>query len=309
MKIVSGIKLSLVAFTFFAGSARAGTVLGGFDTTRAGSFSPEFGASMTAFRANFATNFPAAAFNSSSNLTSAFLNSIDVLVLSAVFGPTTEITPLTSSEQTALMNFVSAGGAALLFADNDIQFQAASQSILSPFGMDCTGVIAGSVSASVTNVLHPVANGPFGAVTNYTIAAYPGWFDALGPNAIGIAILDPNSQVSLAAIPPGALSAVSGGVVLFSDSTIDDGSFSGSVVTLVDNALSYVLTAQERPTLLITPTNASVLVSWATSTSGYRLQQSTDLRSGVWNDQALTGANQTVVAGTNSHSFFRLIKP
>ena len=93
--------------------------------------------------------------------------------------------------------------------------------MVQPFGLDCTGVIAAyDVPATVTNLTHPVANGPFGVVSNYIIHAYPGWFDALGSNAVAIATLNQNSQVCLAAIAPGVLSRNSGAVVFFSDSTI-----------------------------------------------------------------------------------------
>ncbi len=290
-------------------SANGAISVGCLDATRAGDYSPQFGASMSAFRANLATNFPGAAFSSTSTLTSGFLNSVDVLVLSAVFGSTTEITPLNSAEQAALLNFVLAGGAALLFTDNSFQFQSAGQSLVTAFGVNCTGLLPGSVSATVTNLSHPVANGPFGAVTSYTIASYPGWFDTLGPDATGVAVLDPNNQASLAATAPGALASASGGVVFFSDTTIDNGSFYGSVVTLVDNALSYVLADRIRPILSITQSNSFLIVSWATNVFGYRLQQSANPASGVWTDQPLTGPNQAAMAVTNSQAFFRLIKP
>ncbi len=265
---------------------------------------------MTSFRANITSNFPAATFQSTNTLTSNFLNSIGLVVITAVSGSTTEITPLSAAEQTALTNFVSGGGAALLFADNDLQFQPASQSMVQPFGLDCTGNIVGSVMATVTNLSHPVADGPFGAVSNYTIASYPGWFDVLGSNAVAIAILNPNSQVSLAAFAPGVLSHGSGGVVFFSDSTITDGSYTNTLPTLVDNAIDFVLTSPARPTLFIARTNiTSVIVSWATNFTGFRLQKTADLASGTWTNQSTTGVNEAVVAASNSATFFRLIKP
>jgi hypothetical protein len=303
-------KLFLLLIGSFAVSVKGAIVIGCFDTDRAGIFSPSSGTSMTSFRANIVSNFPTATIQSTNTLTSNFLNSIDLVVITAVGGSTTEITPLSAAEQTALTNFVWGGGAALLFADNDIQFQPASQSMVQPFGLDCTGNIAGSVIATITNLSHPVADGPFGAVSNYTVASFPGWFDSLGPNAVSIAILNPNSQVSLAAIAPGMLSSTSGGAVFFSDSTINDGSFVNTLPTLVDNAIGFVLNPPARPTLFITGTNGnSVNVSWATNFTGFRLQETKNLNSNAWTDQSLTGLNQAVVVLSNSATFFRLIKP
>ena len=291
-------------------SAKAGTVIGCFDINRASSYSPSSGSETTSFRDNIASNFPGATFQSTNTLTSNFLSSVNLLVLGVAFSGTSEITPLSGTEQAALTNFVLAGGALLIFADNDLQFQPASQSEVQPFGLDCTGSIAGSVAATVTNLSNPVADGPFGKVTNYTIASYPGWFDALGSNAVAIAILNPNSHVSLAAIAPGVLSATSGGVVFFSDTTIDNNSFTtaNAVPALVDNAVEFALTPV--PTLFITKMNdTSVMVYWATNVPGFRLQQTTNLLSAAWTDQSLTGLNEAVVTVSNSAAFFRLIKP
>ena len=301
--------LILFAIAPLAMTVNGGIIIGCFDTSRAGAFSPSTGSSMTSFRANIASNFPSATFQSTNLLTSNFLDSINLLVVTAVSGGTTEITPLSAAEQGALTNFVLAGGATLLFADNDIQFQPASQSMVQPFGFDCTGNIPGSVMATIANLVSPVADGPFGAVTNYTVASYPGWFDILGPHAMGIATLNPNGEVSLAAIAPGVLSGTSGGAVFFSDSTINDGSFTNTLPVLVDNAIDFVLAKPARPTLFISNNSTSVTVFWATNFTGFRLQQTTNLVSPSWTDQSLTGVNTTVVTTSNEATFFRLIKP
>jgi hypothetical protein len=300
----------LLVILSLAMPAEGGMIIGCFDTNRAGVFSPSSGSSMTSFRANIASNFATAAFQSTDTLTSNFLNSINLLVITAISGNTTEITPLSPAEQSALTNFVMAGGTALIFADNNLQFQPASQSMVQPFGLDCNGNIPGSVTATVTNLSYPVAEGPFGVVSNYTIASFPGWFDVIGPHAVGIAVLDPNREVSLAAIAPGVLSSTSGGVVFFSDSTINDGSLIDTLPTLVDNAIDFVLTLPARPTLFIHNTdNTLVTVSWATNFIGFRLQQTTNLASNLWVDQTLTGVNSTLFATSNSATFFRLINP
>jgi hypothetical protein len=306
-------KLRALLFSAIASLAvtvNGGIVIGCFDTSRASVFSPSAGSSMTSFRANIAANFPGATFQSTNLLTSNFLSSISLLVVTAVAGNATEITPLSAAEQGALTNFVLAGGAALIFTDNNIQFQPASQSMVQPFGLDCTGNLPDSVMATITNLTHPVTDGPFGAVTIYTVASFPGWFDVLGPYAVGIATLNPNGEVSLAAIAPGVLSGTSGGVVFFSDSTINDGSFTNTLPILVDNAIDFVLTQPGRPTLFITNNHdASVTVFWAKNVTGYRLQQTTNLFAKTWTDQTLTGVNTATVASSNSATFFRLISP
>jgi hypothetical protein len=272
-------------------------------------FSPFEGSEMTSFRANIASNFPSATFQTTNVLTTNFLNSINLLVITAIYAGTTEITPLSTAEQSSLTNFVLSGGAALVFADNDLQFQPASQSMVQPFGLDCTGNLPGSVMATITDLAHPVTDGPFGSVSNYTVASFPGWFDILGPHATAIATLNPNGEVSLAAIPPGLLGGKSGGVVFFSDSTINDGSFTNTLPTLVDNAIDFVLTPP-RPTLFINNNlNGSVTVFWATNIVGYRLQQTTNLPSQSWTAQNLTGPNRSVVTTSNSATYFRLIYP
>jgi hypothetical protein len=310
MKLNGICAFCLSAIISLAMTVKGGIVIGCFDTNRASVFSPSEGSAMAVFRANIASNFPSATFESTNLLTTNFLSSINLLVVTAIYGNSTGITPLSAAEQGALTNFVQAGGAALLFADNDLQFQPASQSIVQPFGLDCTGNLPGSVMATITNLNYPVTDGPFGSVSNYTVASYPGWFDALGPYATGIATLNPNGEVSLAAIAPGLLGGKSGGVVFFSDSTINDGSFTNTLPTLVDNAIDFALTPPSHPTLLISNNyNGSVTVYWATNIFGYSLQQTTNLLSQSWTNQILTGVNYAVVTTSNSPKYFRLIFP
>lgn len=306
--------LVLLVTASFSILANAELVIGCFDSNRAGTFSPSSGSVMNSFRNNITAICPTATFKSTNVLTSDFLSSVNLLVISSVYGYTTEITPLSAAEQTALTNFVTSGGSALIFCDNDGQFRPASQSLVQPFGFDCTGELGGQVAATVVNLSHPVANGPFGAVTNYIIAGYPGWFDILGKNAVAIATLNPNSQISLAAIAPGLLANTSGGVVFFSDSTIDDNSFTSTfgTTTLVDNAIDFVLPPSlvVLPALSITLTNnSSVLLDWNTNFTGFRLQEATNLVSSDWLDQTLSGFNEAVVVVSNSPAFFRLLKP
>jgi len=290
--------------------ARAVLIIGCFDTNRTGMFSADGGSAETGFRANLATNFPGAVIRSTDTITEGFLSSVDVFIGTVAVDGTTPITPLTTAEQTALVGFVSRGGGVMVFSDNDLQFQTASESFVTPFGLDSTGVISGSATATVTNVSHPVANGPFGSVSSFTIQSYPGWYDSVGPSAVGIATLDANGQVTIAAIAANRLGTGSGAVVFFSDTSINDGAFVGGLVPLVDNALAYVTPgAAGTPRLVINPDGSDVLVSWDTNVVGYRLQGSTNLATGNWTEITLTGPNQSLVSPNTPQTFYRLIRP
>lgn len=212
-------------------------VIGGLDLARGGAYSPEFGSATGGFRTHVAATFPGTTFSSAPTLTASFLSGVDVLIIAAPAGSTTPITPLGAAEQAAMTSFVLAGGSALLLSDNDFQFEAASDSMVGPFGLDADGALVGTVTGTVT-ASHPVTNGPFGTVTTLSYG-FPGWFPTLGPNAVALASLDANSQISLAAIDHGILGPGSGAVIFFSDSTI--GAMTGSNLTLVDNALAYAV--------------------------------------------------------------------
>lgn len=232
---------ALVAVALLGGAGEAPALtLGGFDLARGGIESVKFGSDTSSFRAHVTATFPGATFTSTGSLTPAFLAGIDVLVISAVKDPTTPVTPLSAAEQTALWNFVAGGGSALLLTDNDIQFELASDSMVGVFGLDTTGVIPGSTTATVV-ATHAVTSGPFGTLTSIPYATWPGWFASLGAYATSLATPDANGQVSLAVIDFGTIGPGSGAVVLFSDATIDNTNYTGATVALVDNALAYAV--------------------------------------------------------------------
>ncbi|HQR08987.1 MAG TPA: PEP-CTERM sorting domain-containing protein [Gemmatales bacterium] len=231
--------------------SHAQMVIGSFDATRGGIYNTETGSQTTNFRTQVATNFPGTTYSSTSTLTPAFLSGINVLAISAVFSGTTGISPLSSSEQTALLNFIQAGGRALLFTDNDLQFGAASISMVSPFGLNTTGNIPGATTATVTNGSHPITNGPFGSITTINYNSFPSWYTTLGANAIELARQTFNNEISLAVINPGVLNPGSGAVVFFADSTIDNFSLTGNTVTLVNNALAFVAVPEPSSILML----------------------------------------------------------
>lgn len=131
--------------------------------------------------------------------------------------------PLSAPEQLALRDFVKAGGTALLFCDNNTDYQAASRSFTAVFGLSVTGTLAFTGGSTIVNRLNRVVTGPAGTATGFDYLN-PGWFSNIG-RAVDIAVLDAPGMVgnhapSVAALLPGALGRGSGAVVLFSDSDI-----------------------------------------------------------------------------------------
>src|SRR5688500_9752179 len=86
--------------------AAAQAVIGGFNVSRGGISSVQSGSATGNFRTHVLATFPGVTFTSTQALTTFYLNTVDVLVISAVAGATTPITSLTASEQTALLHFI-----------------------------------------------------------------------------------------------------------------------------------------------------------------------------------------------------------
>lgn len=161
---------------------------------------------------------PGSTFNATKTLTKAFLAKVHVLVVGAAYAPHQGITPLSAAEQKAVVNFVKAGGSALLFCDNDTQFGTASNSFASPFGLATTGTLADAQTATYLNVgNNPLQSGPFGTAAQFD-TSWPGWFSTLG-SATPLAQLAANGQAEIAYLPAGSLGAGSGTVVFFADTT------------------------------------------------------------------------------------------
>ena len=99
--------LSLAAVT----QVRAGFVIGGFDATRGGVDSLSEGSQTAGLRSSITSDFPGATITGSSTLTTAYLSTLNVVLISSVYGNDAAISPLSGSEQAALHNFVLGGGA------------------------------------------------------------------------------------------------------------------------------------------------------------------------------------------------------
>jgi hypothetical protein len=199
----------------FSQPAEGQLVIGTFDEARGG-----IGSLLSANSADdlqaVLTNYPCATVTASPSLTPEFLSGVEVLWLSVVFGSIDPIAGLSAPEQSALSDYITAGGGALLFTDNEAQFFVASESFVNPFGLETLGLLLSTQPVTVTSPTStPVTDGPFGLVTNYTVG-FPGWYTSLG-TAQGLATLDSNGATTLAWIPPGQISPSAGGIVFFSD--------------------------------------------------------------------------------------------
>jgi hypothetical protein len=150
MKSATPIAAVLIGLACGVTTAKA-DVIGGFDLSRGGEFSLRDSASLSGLRTAITSAFPGDTLSANGTLTPAYLSSINTLFISSATGNTTATSPLSASEQTALTNFVLAGGSALIFVDNDTFAGGASptanNSFLSPFGLHVTGTLNGTLLA------------------------------------------------------------------------------------------------------------------------------------------------------------------
>jgi hypothetical protein len=211
--------------------------VGGFAKTRGGLESLA-STSESLLKKAIRTGFPHSTFHFSNRLTTKLLQGVNVVILGVAEADMTGIAPLDAREQANLLHFVKGGGNAVIFADNDLQFQAASDSVLAPFGLSSTGVLSGNQTAAFVNPSNnPVENGPFGTATQLD-TGWPAWFSNLGAST-ELAQLAQNGMPACAYLPAGSLAPGSGTAVFFSDSTMMiDGTRTPNDQTAILNALA-----------------------------------------------------------------------
>jgi hypothetical protein len=263
--------LLVVASTLgFGDPAQADLVFGGFDLGRGGVMSLTDGSFTIQLRSELSAEFSGVSLAATSTLTDSFLTGLDVLFISSAKGNTSVTTPLTAAEQTALLNYVLAGGQAIIVVDNNTfggpTTDSVNESFLEPFGLDSTGTLTGTRDGTITNPSHAVTNGPFGSVSAFRFL-FPGWFDNLGPNADPLGTIDANGEVGLAVIDRGALSPTSGQVVFFSDTGpfIDFNDLFNSLdnKALALNSFVTPATVVPEPSTLALALWSPVAVAWA----------------------------------------------
>jgi hypothetical protein len=160
-------------------------------------------------------------------LTPGALDGLHIVYLSAVADNSSAIgSALTAAEQTALYDYVSGGGCAILFPDNNAfgggGTDAINESLIDAFGLDITGNSGAGGTSTPESVPSPVLAG----VGSIIYGNYWGWFDDIGSSTL-LATLDSNGMPSLVEFAPGALQPGSGLVVIFSDSNVFFGGGAG----------------------------------------------------------------------------------
>ncbi|RYD62440.1 MAG: PEP-CTERM sorting domain-containing protein [Verrucomicrobiaceae bacterium] len=239
----------IVVFLLLGASSYGTLVIGAFNSDRVGFGNVVDGPIAEDLRSLVTGAFPETTFVGTNLLSSAFLDTVDVLLIGA---PTlTGVTSLSSEEQLNLLNFVKRGGGAMIFSDNDTHAGVptsddAAETFLDPFGVDGAGHLDGPQLAQRVEQHHPVLDGPFGSVT-FIATYHAGWFDGLGSNATSLANFDSNGEAAILGIAPGALGEGSGGVVFLSDAHILIDSAEGGYIgeqdnsKLILNSVAYVV--------------------------------------------------------------------
>jgi len=230
--------LFIAALWTMPGSARAQLVIGGFDASRGGF---ESLAEDSTLANDITTAIPGTTFSFSNTLTPTFLAGVNAVILGVATTETSAITPLTSSEQTALHNFVLNGGTALMYTDNDTfdpNAPAVNASFLTPFGLTTTGTLL-HPPIPILNPSGPLTH-PFTPVTDFTTLD-AGFYNNTGTGTV-LAQFAPG-EAAIDYFAPGTLGLHSGTAVFFSDSNTlaNDGSgLTTSNLNLLLNGLPAV---------------------------------------------------------------------
>jgi hypothetical protein len=146
-------------------------------------------------------------------------------------------TTYTDPEKAALLDYVKGGGAFIGTTDD------VGHDMSSIFGMTLADG-PGTTTGTITDPTSPLADGPFGTVTSFDQYASVGHYTDIGP---GQTVGTNSAGPAIVVIPPGALAAGSGPVVMVSDVDVFsdcEGSPTGSVTnaTLIKNIFAYVAT-------------------------------------------------------------------
>lgn len=193
-------------------------VVGGFDYYRGYQYSFTVGDFLQSVRDSIESSYPNVSYQSFTTVTPEGLEGVDVLMLAGAKSNTVRTYPLSEDEQAALLDYVKAGGCAILFPDNSSDYHNSPEtnnSLIAPFGMEIEGTIYGKVIAYFTDPGgHPLTQGQYGPI--YTMSQnYPGGLTNIGPYATTLAT-NPLGD-ALAVIEAGAISPGSGRVIVYTD--------------------------------------------------------------------------------------------
>jgi hypothetical protein len=217
-------------------------VIVAWNETRGGLSSLADDAGFASTRSMIAANFPGSTIVGVPTLTTAALTGANVVWIGSATGNTSAITPLSASEQSALLAFVQAGGTAVLFGENDTFTPSAStanNSLFTPFSAHNTGTLSNAQAYTFPSPSSFPLVGPFGTVSALS-SGFPGWFDSLPPAASIVATLTTNGQTVIATLPSDALDPGSGRAWFFGDTGAQSagGAQGGEWNTLYANILS-----------------------------------------------------------------------
>ena len=200
-------------------TASAQLVIAGWDANRGGLSSLSDSAAYSSTRAAIAASFPGTTIRGVPSLTAASLDGAHVVWIGSGAANTVATTPLSAGEQSALLDFVSQGGVALIFGENSTfapNAVAVNTSYFAPFEVPITGTLSGNQSYTLAAPQAFPMAGPWGQVASLS-SGYPGWFPSLPSQGMVLARLVANSQIVVATLPAGALGPSSGAVWLFAD--------------------------------------------------------------------------------------------
>ncbi len=197
--------------------------------------------------------YPDTTFDFTSTLTPTFLSGVQLVILGVANTDYSAVTPLSTSEQSALLDFVLGGGTALIFADNSTFGAGApttNASFVNPFGVTITGTLNGVQTAPIIDPTGPLTS-PYPVSDFY--GDYTGYFSDIGQGTVlaNFGVGEP----AIDYFAPGVLGPQSGAVVLFADS---DAMVAGDALTSTN--LNLILNAFETYQLSVPEPSTWVLM-------------------------------------------------
>jgi len=217
-------------------SALADIRVGGFNVSRGGGMSIQSGDYLSGLRTGLAgLGIGPLVYSSTDSLSSTYLGSVDVFVVSSVRDTSTPIQALSEYEMLVLLDFVQHGGGLIVIADNTDfgghSVASANGSLLDSFGLGITGHLFG---VGTPTLVHPVTSG----VASFQILD-GGFFDILPASCQVLARIGTGDPV-LVTIPHNAMGSGSGAVVAVSDASfVFNESVNAEAIRLIGNAITY----------------------------------------------------------------------
>jgi hypothetical protein len=220
-----------------AGDVDAGPpslTLATFDAARGGDMAGKVGVPFAPTRTVLEAEF-ALTWDELGSLTDLATSNAEGVLLAPAYGDTTGVAPLSSAEQTALRDFVEAGGFAVLLTENDTSFDATSDSFLAPFGVSATGTLQGDATG-IASGGHPIASG-----WTTVPLSWPGSCSTPDAGAAIVATTSLGPYVMV--FESGALASGSGTVVIITDASPYFAGWTGAnsteSLTILTNALHH----------------------------------------------------------------------